>query len=89
MEDKVFTTDLYNPNSVQFKEMEKYVCDMVSTKFSRVQEHGEVCLWHGEYIDLAQYRVQKHGETCVTNRVPLDSGHTDWKENLFDGIFLL
>ena len=44
MEDKVFTTDLYNPNSVQFKEMEKYVCDMVSTQLSRVQKHGETCV---------------------------------------------
>ena len=50
MEDKVFTTELYNPNSVQFKEMEKYVCDMVSTKLNTVQEHGEICFWHGEYI---------------------------------------
>ena len=31
MPNKVFTNKLYNPNSVQFKDMEKYVCDIVST----------------------------------------------------------
>ena len=38
MEDKVFTTDLYNPNSVQFKEMETYVCDMVSTRLGSIKD---------------------------------------------------
>ena len=31
MRHKVFTNELYNPNSEQFKSMEKYVCDAVST----------------------------------------------------------
>ena len=39
MLNKAFTNKLYNPKSMEFKNMENYVCNMVSTPLAGFWQH--------------------------------------------------
>ena len=69
MRHKVFTNELYNPNSEQFKSMEKYVCDAVSTvKIESFAFSFSWLVFWSQYFCSLQLEVGNQEQKCAVTR---------------------